>query len=118
MVEHSNEPGRQAALVVGVVGVVVEEQLVFTLPELCRAIDADAEQLRALVNEGVLQPLGDSAATQAEDWCFGGQSLMRARTALRLSRELDIGLAGAAVVMELLDEIEALRAEVRRLRGA
>ena len=117
MVEQ-NDTGAPGALVIGVVGVVVEEQLEFSLPELCRAIDADTEQLLALVNEGVLQPLGEADAAAMDDWRFGGQALKRARTALRLARELDIGLAGAAVVMELLAEIDALRAEVRQLRGA
>jgi chaperone modulatory protein CbpM len=113
----SNDPGAHRALVVGVVGVVVEEHMEFSLSELCRAIDADTAQLLALVNEGVLQPLGEADTAAMDDWRFGGQALKRARTALRLARELDIGLAGAAVVMELLDEIDALRAEVRQLRG-
>ena len=90
--------------------VVVEEQIEFTLEELCRACAADSGQVLALVHEGVLAPAGETP----ERWRFGGLALPRARTALRLARELDIGLAGAAVVMDLLDEIEALRAQLRR----
>jgi chaperone modulatory protein CbpM len=37
--------------------------------------------------------------------------------ALRLQRDLDIDLAGAALALELLDEIESLRARLRAMGG-
>ncbi len=43
-------------------GVVVEEEVQFTLVELSRACGADVEQLVALVVEGVLTPSGDDTA--------------------------------------------------------
>ena len=89
--------------------IVVEEQVVFTLAGLCRACGAAPEELAALVHEGVLLPTGDDA----QSWRFSGPSLRQARTALRLARELDIGLQGAAVVMDLLAEIATLRARLR-----
>ena len=95
-------------------GVVVEEQLVFTLMELSRACAADGDQLLALVHEGVLDASGD----EAQGWRFSGHALPRARTALRLARELDIGVAGAAVVMDLLDQVQELRAQLRHLRAS
>jgi len=84
---------------------IVEEHVVFTLPDLCRACGADAAQLQALVSEGLLHPAGNTPS----GWRFSGHSLARARTALRLNRELDIELAAVALVMDLLDEIEVLR---------
>ena len=39
----------------------------------------------------------------------------RARTAIRLQRDLDINLAGAALVLELLDEIDTLRSRLHVL---
>ena len=89
--------------------VVVEEQVVFSFDALCRALDAGADEVQALVAEGLLEPAGHGP----EDWRFGGAALARARTALRLARELDLGLAGAALVMDLLAEIEALRSRLR-----
>ncbi len=90
-------------------GVVVEEHVVFTFTALCRASGADAAQLQALVDEGLLHPTGRGP----EDWQFGGNSLARARKALRLAYELELGLSGAAIVMDLLAEIEILQARLR-----
>lgn len=92
-------------------GIIVEEQLDFTLADLCRACGANSEQLMALVDEGVLTPVG--AAPSA--WHFSGASLPRVITALRLTRELGIDLAGVALVMELVAEIDVLRARLSRV---
>jgi chaperone modulatory protein CbpM len=87
-------------------GVLIDETAQFTLSELCRACASNREQLIALVEEGVLTPRGDDP----QAWRFSGGSLRRARTALRLIRDLELNLAGAALVLDLLDEIDALRA--------
>jgi chaperone modulatory protein CbpM len=92
-------------------GVVVEEEVRFTLVELCRACRCDSDALLSLIHEGVLTPLG-SDSTQ---WHFEGSALQRARTALRLTRDLELNAAGAALVLDLLDEIETLRSRLRRL---
>ncbi|MEO6276777.1 chaperone modulator CbpM [Roseateles sp.] len=84
---------------------VVEEQVAFDLPALCRASGADAAQLQALVEEGLLHPTGRGPI----DWQFSGEALARTRKVLRLAHELDLGLHGAAVVLALLAEIERLR---------
>jgi len=91
-------------------GVVVEEEIRFTLADLCRACRVDSARLIALVEEGVLQPTGSGP----EDWLFSGRSLRRARTAVRLSRDLDLNVGGTALVLDLLDEIETLRSRLRR----
>ncbi len=96
-------------------GVLVDEEVEFTLDELCRLCGAaDNEQLLALIQEGVLPTSG--ADPQA--WRFGGSSLARARIAMRLVRDLDLNAAAAALVLDLLDEIEALKSQLRRLGSA
>ena len=47
------------------------------------------------------------------EWRFTGDALRRARLALRLERELEINLAGVALALELMEEIEQLRRRVR-----
>ena len=89
---------------------ILEEQAELTLADLCRACAVHAEKIIELVDIGVLEPLGREPAR----WRFGGASLPRARVALRLQRDIGIDLAGAALALELLDEIESLR---RRLRA-
>ena len=89
---------------------IVDETLVFTLTDLCRACRADQIRIIALVDEGVLAPSGSGP----DDWLFSGPSLPRARTALRLESDLELGPAGTALVLDLLDQIDALSARLRR----
>ena len=89
---------------------VVEEDVDLTLMELCQACSAEQEHVLAWVLEGVLEPAGASP----QDWRFGGESLRRAGLALRLSRDLEINPPGVALALDLLDEIAALRARLRR----
>ena len=91
--------------------VVVEEEIHLTLVELCQASRVPEQEIRAWVVEGVLEPEGATP----EEWRFVGASLRRARTARRLSRDLEVNLAGIALALDLLDEITALRS---RLEGA
>jgi chaperone modulatory protein CbpM len=81
----------------------VEEEVQFTLVQLCRACDAEEEHVVAWVLEGVLQPEGESP----RDWRFRGECLQRARTAWRLSHDLGINAPGVALALDLLDEIAA-----------
>lgn len=41
-------------------GIVVEEEIVFSLSDLCQAAGASPGQVLALVDEGVLHPTGDA----------------------------------------------------------
>jgi chaperone modulatory protein CbpM len=92
---------------------ILEEQTRLTLADLCRACAVHAERIIELVDAGVLEPQGREPAR----WIFAGASLHRARKALRLQRDLDIDLAGAALALELMDEIESLRARLRAMGG-
>ena len=91
-------------------GQVVEEEIHLTLAELCQACGIAEAHVTTWVVEGVLEPIGQQPA----DWRFGGSSLRRARLALRLTRDLEINAAGVALVMDLLDEIDSLKADLRR----
>jgi chaperone modulatory protein CbpM len=91
-------------------GAVVEEDVDLTLFELCQACRAAEDYVQAWVVEGVLEPAGDSPQT----WRFSGESLRRAQLALRLTRDLEINAPGVALALDLLDEIAALRARLRR----
>jgi len=90
--------------------VVVENEVSFSLAQLCQASGADTEQVIILVQEGVLAPSGSGP----QDWQFQGFSLRRTRQALRLARDFELELPGAALMMDLLDEIETLRARLQR----
>lgn len=92
-------------------GEVLEEDVELTLGELCRACQLPAERLFELVEEGVVEPLGREPAR----WRFRGVSVHRVRCAMRLERDLGVNLAGAALALDLLEELDALRERLRRL---
>lgn len=91
-------------------GRVVEEEIRFSLRELCHACGADEEELTRLIAEGVLEPSGGTP----EEWRFGGDSLRRARVALHLALDLDINTPGVALALDLIEEIDVLNARLRR----
>jgi chaperone modulatory protein CbpM len=92
-------------------GVVLDEHVTVTFTELTQLCRSDDHLVLLMVAEGVLHPQGGGT----EDWRFNGCEIRRARRALRLQRDLDINLEGVALVLDLLDEIEALRLRVRAL---
>ncbi len=90
---------------------VVEEDIHLTLCELCQASHASEETITSLVLEGVLEPSGQ----QAQEWQFSGPSLRRAKLAQHLAEELEINTPGVALVLDLLERIEALQAQLTRI---
>jgi chaperone modulatory protein CbpM len=89
---------------------VVEDGTEMSLADLARACRAREEQIHVWVVEGVLQPRGDTPAA----WRFTGASLRRARLASTLTRELEVNPPGVALALDLMDQIEALKASLRR----
>lgn len=90
-------------------GLNLDEEETLTIVELSRACAMHDEWVIELVEEGVLEPAGRSLTT----WRFPGASLRRALIAARLQRDLGINLAGVALALDLLDEIETLRKRLR-----
>jgi chaperone modulatory protein CbpM len=98
-----------------ITGAILEEQTEFTLDDVCRACAAQADLIIELVHEGIVAPAGASYGYSPDVWRFTGTHLYRARVALRLQNDLGVNLAGAALALQLLDELDALRARLRRL---
>ena len=93
----------------GIEGVILEELTELTLADICRACMTHAESIIELVDEGIITPLGDGP----QRWVFTGVHLRRARVVLRLQSDLGVNRAGAALAVQLLEEIDALRAKLR-----
>ena len=95
-------------------GILLDDETELSLNDLCRACSSSAEWVIALVEEGALEPVG----YEQTRWRFTGTSLQKAHTAMRLQRDLGINLAGIALALDLLDEMETMRARLRRLENA
>ena len=89
---------------------IVGEDIHLTVVELCRAVRVPEHEVHTWVVEGVLEPIGSTP----QEWRFAGASLRRARLAVTLTRELEINTAGVALALDLMDEIAALKANLRR----
>jgi len=81
------------------------------IEEFCQSTHLSREALVEIVELGILAPAQDS-----DPWAFELESLLLARRAQRLKRELALDWAGTAVALRLFDEIEHLRRENQQLR--
>jgi chaperone modulatory protein CbpM len=89
-------------------GTVIEEDSL-TLEQLCHACGVHADWVISLVEESIIEPQGD----EIHVWRFSGASLVRVRSALRLQRDLGVNLAGIALALDLMEELEDLRAQLK-----
>jgi chaperone modulatory protein CbpM len=96
-----------------VVGI-LDEDVRLSLEELCRSCSLLPEQLLEIVDEGIIEPLDYQQTTTA--WQFAGNSVTRVHTVIRLQQDLGVNLAGAALAVELLDEIKVLRHNLKHVQ--
>ncbi len=79
-----------------------------TVEELCRICAVHTEYVVQLVQEGVIAP---AAGNAPDTWRFTSLHVRHTRIASHLQRDLGVNLAGAALALQLLDELETLRAQ-------
>jgi chaperone modulatory protein CbpM len=88
-----------------IMGDVLDESIEFSLAEICRICGVRESMLVEIVEEGIVEPLGG----QAGEWRFSGVAVMRVQRVIRLQREFEVNLPGAALALQLLEEIERLK---------
>ena len=89
-------------------GSILDDSVQLTLQDLSRMCAVDERLIVEFVEEGVL-----TAVSVSPHWHFSGGALRRARLALRLQRDLELNLAGVALALDLLEQLEQLRRELR-----
>ena len=87
-----------------------------SMDQLCRMCAVNADYILELVQEGVIAPVvlaGNSDIPETwRTWRFTSLHLRYTKVASRLQRDLGVNLAGAALALQLLDELETLRAQL------
>jgi len=91
------------------IGVCINEDNALELEAFAAACGTEIQFVRLLVDEGLLQPVIEQPA-----WRFGGEELTRVRRIRRLQRDFEANLQSVAVMLDLIDEIERLRAQLKR----
>ena len=85
------------------------EDLWLDLEAFARACGVEQAFIRTLVEEELIRPgVGGPA------WHFSGAEMARVRRIRRLQHAFEANLQSVAVMLELLDEIDDLRAALRR----
>jgi chaperone modulatory protein CbpM len=69
-----------------------------------------------MIEQGVVAPVGANV-NDVEAWQFAACDVRRVRIAQRLMSDLDVNLAGAALILELIDERDRLLQQVALMRG-
>jgi chaperone modulatory protein CbpM len=90
-------------------GTIVEDDQL-TLEQLCNAFAVDPDWIISLVDESIIEPDGN----EIRSWRFSGISLLRVRSAQRLQQDLGVNLAGIALALDLLEELNRLREQLKR----
>ncbi len=91
------------------VGTIIEEDKI-TLEQMCQICGTNADWVFSLVQESIIEP--EPFEDELPEWHFSGISLAKARSALRLQNDLGLNLAGVAVVFDLMEELDSLRAQL------
>jgi chaperone modulatory protein CbpM len=86
----------------------IDEHAHLELTEFAQACGTSTAFIDELMREGVLQPRDPHAGSR-----FGAAEILRVRRVVRLQHAFDAPLPSVAVMLELLDEIERLRARLR-----
>jgi chaperone modulatory protein CbpM len=91
------------------IGVCLADEHALEINAFAAACGTEVEFIRVLVEEGLVRPIVEEPA-----WRFGGEELARVRRIRRLQRDFEANLQSVAVMLDLIDEIERLRAHLQR----
>ena len=91
-------------------GEIVIATRTYTVVQVCEICGVQNERLAELVSFGIVAPVG----SRPEAWSFDETAVHRIKKALRLRRDLGLDQQGLALSLELLDEIDRLRARLAR----
>jgi chaperone modulatory protein CbpM len=94
-----------------VIAAVIVEDAYFTVEQFCAVCSIEQEWIIRHVQEGLF-PI--SGAVESE-WRFSSADLRRAQRMRDIEREFDAAPELAALVADMLEEIDELRARLRRL---
>ena len=90
--------------------IVLDDDMTWGITEVSSLCRVDHQLIFEMVNEGLLSPEGCSPET----WRFHAVEIKRIQVTLRLQNDLRVNLPGAALVLDLLEELEELRSRLRQ----
>ena len=86
-----------------------QEEFEISLAEVCRITQTSTDMIFELVDYGVIEPRG----SDPRYWNFESRCIGRILSVMRLQNDLGVNMAGAALAVDLLEELQHLRARIR-----
>lgn len=81
--------------------------ILYSAQDLCQAMHISEHCLVEIVENGIVEPTGQSLI----DWLFDTEAFALVRRAIRLQRDLELDWAATALALNLLSELDKLRIE-------
>lgn len=90
---------------------ILDETGALGIVELATCACVEQARVVEMVEAGLLEPLGETI----EQWRFASRDMRRLRAAQRLVEDLGVNLAGAALILDLIEERDALLRRLQQL---
>lgn len=99
--------------------VMVDESAPLSLHEMACLCEQQIDWVVTLVREGLVFVERDVVITETspEQWVFASAAAARARQIARVQRDFDINLDAAALMVDLMQEVRQLRAQLQGLNA-
>lgn len=81
----------------------------YSLSELCERCDTTVVEIELFIEHGIIEP---EEVEEGEAY-LSADNYLRLRKALRIHRDLSVNVEGVALAMHLMDEMDALRKQLR-----
>ena len=85
-----------------------EGNVPLSLEELCEVCHVSSDFIHQLVEYEIIHPQGESP----NEWVFDLRQLQRIKTTLRLQHDLEVNLSGIVLVLDLLEQLDKVRAKI------
>ena len=83
----------------------MRENVIYTTHAICHSHKLNKDTVNEMVSWGIAEPKGSNP----DNWLFTQNDYERIERAVRFRRELEINIPGAALALELIEEIQNLR---------
>jgi len=85
--------------------VVWDESRTLSLKEVCLRCGVEQQLVEEMVAYGIIEPQAEAGS----QWQFSGGCLRRVTTVVRLQQDLGVNLPGAALALDLMDQLAMYR---------
>ena len=98
------------------VPVTPDEYYVLTLHEVIESFGVPTDMIVEIVNEGIVN-IESTEGDANNEWQFDNEACRRIRLVLQLRHDLGVNIAGAALALDLMNQIDELHALLAHIQS-